>query len=314
MKKKWLLPIFASFMVLSSIPAMNVDAASPSDVLSTAKKYIDVPYKSGGTTASGFDCSGFTSKVFSELGITLSRTSAGQYNQGTAVSKSNLQVGDLVFFNTSGKGVSHVAIYIGNGQMIGAESSEGVTISSINDPYYWGKRYVGAKRVASFEEEQVAAAVQNTAEVKNAGINFDIYASREEVAVKIAQALGLDTSNTDSGFDDVKPTHPNAGAIAAVRKAGIFSGDQNNKFNPSSPITRSQISLVLVNAFKLQKGNIAKTFSDVQPGTKTGDAVYIMASNGITTGKVDGTYGLADYVSKTHLNLFIQHSIEIYNK
>ena len=308
MKKKWLLPIFASFMVLSAFPADNVDAASPSDVLSTAKKYINTPYRSGGTTASGFDCSGFTSKVFSELGITLNRTSGGQYNQGTAVSKANLEVGDLVFFNTSGKGVSHVAIYIGNGQMIGAESSEGVTISSINDPYYWGKRYVGAKRVASFEEEKVVAAVEKTAEVKKAEIDLNHYASRELVAVEIAKALGLDTSNTDTGFEDVKSSHPNAGAIAAVKKAGIFSGDANGKFNPSSPITRSQISLVLVNAFKLKAGNISKNFSDVKAGTKTGDSINIMASNGITSGKADGSYGVNDYVTKTHLKIFIDHS------
>ncbi|PYF07586.1 C40 family peptidase [Ureibacillus chungkukjangi] len=304
MKKKWLLPIFASFMVLSAFPADNVDAASPADVLSTAKKYINTPYRSGGTTASGFDCSGFTSKVFSELGITLNRTSGGQYNQGTAVSKANLQVGDLVFFNTSGKGVSHVAIYIGNSQMIGAESSEGVTISSINDPYYWGKRYVGAKRVANFEEEKVVEAVNKTAEVKNKEINFNIYASRAEVAVKIAEALGLDTTDTNTGFEDVKSTHANAGAIAAVRKAGIFSGD-NGKFNPASPITRSQISLVIMNAFKLEQGNISKTFTDVKPGSKTADAIQIMASNGITSGKADGTYGLADYVTKTHLDIFV---------
>lgn len=308
MKKKWLLPIFASFMVLSAFPADNVDAASPSDVLSTAKKYINTPYRSGGTTASGFDCSGFTSKVFSELGISLNRTSGGQYNQGTAVSKANLQVGDLVFFNTSGSGVSHVGIYIGKGQMIGAESSEGVTISSINDPYYWGKRYLGAKRVANFDEEKVVAAVEKAAEVKKAEIDFNIYASREEVAVAIAKALGLDTSSTETGFEDVKSTHPNAGAIAAVKKAGIFSGDAKGKFNPSSPITRSQIALVLVNAFELEKGKISKTFTDVKSGTKTADSIYIMASNGITSGKVDGRFGVNDYVSKTHLNIFINHA------
>lgn len=169
MKKKWLLPIFAYFMVLSALPANNVEAATPSEVISTAKQYIGVPYKYGGTTATGFDCSGFTSKVFSELGISLNRTSGGQYNQGTSVSKANLKVGDLVFFNTSGRGISHVAIYIGNGQMIGTESSEGVAISNINDPYYWGPRYLGAKRVVDFDAEKVVAAVAKATEVKSRG-------------------------------------------------------------------------------------------------------------------------------------------------
>ena len=70
------------------------------------------------------------------------------YNQGTYVAKSNLQVGDLIFFNTTGK-VSHVGIYVGSGKFAHASTSKGVMVSAVNDPHYWGSRYVGAKRVAN---------------------------------------------------------------------------------------------------------------------------------------------------------------------
>ena len=123
-----------------------------------SSKYIGVRYKSGGTSANGFDCSGYVITVFKELGInSLVRTSAGMYGQGTSVSKSDLQAGDLVFFKTTGKGVSHVGIYIGNSQFIHSSSSKGVTKTSINDKYYWASKYVGAKRVANFKYTAVAA-------------------------------------------------------------------------------------------------------------------------------------------------------------
>ena len=87
MNKKWLLPIFASFMLFSTTNINTAEAASKADLTDTASKYLGVPYKYGGTTTSGFDCSGFTSKVFSDLGIQLNRTSGSQYQQGTAVAK-----------------------------------------------------------------------------------------------------------------------------------------------------------------------------------------------------------------------------------
>ena len=94
-----------------SAPASGSAAA----VIAEAKKHLGTPYKWGGTTPSGFDCSGFTSYVFRKVGVSLPRVSSAQQNYGKKVSLNNLQPGDLVF---KGKPAYHVGIYIGNGQYI----------------------------------------------------------------------------------------------------------------------------------------------------------------------------------------------------
>lgn len=116
-----------------------------SSVVATANQYIGSRYIYGGTTPSGFDCSGFTSYVYKKYGVSLSRTAAGQYSNGVAVSKGELQPGDLVMFGKSG--INHVGIYIGGGKMIhAANPSRGVTTDTVNSGYY-GTNYVGARRI-----------------------------------------------------------------------------------------------------------------------------------------------------------------------
>ena len=132
-----------------SVEALNgtTGPSMASKIVSTAKKYIGVPYLWGGTTPKGFDCSGFVQYVFNENGISVPRTSSSQYYELTRkVSKSNLQPGDLVFFNTSGKGVSHVGIYIGDGKFIHSASSKGIVIAELFGAY-WSNLYLGARRV-----------------------------------------------------------------------------------------------------------------------------------------------------------------------
>lgn len=120
--------------------------ADVSKIVTTAKGLIGTPYVWGGMTPAGFDCSGYVQYVFAANGVQLKRTSAQQYSMGTWVDRSKLQVGDLVFFNTSGKGVSHCGIYLGSGQFIHCSSSKGVTISNMSNSY-WSSRYMGARRV-----------------------------------------------------------------------------------------------------------------------------------------------------------------------
>ena len=116
------------------------------EILTYANTFTGVPYKFGGTTPAGFDCSGYIRHVFQKVGVQLPRQADEQYTVGKKVEKQNLQPGDLVFFETYEPGVSHSGIYIGDGQFISATSSSGVAVADIDDSY-WGPRYVGAKRV-----------------------------------------------------------------------------------------------------------------------------------------------------------------------
>jgi cell wall-associated NlpC family hydrolase len=143
-----LLAIVMTFSAVSAFASTKLDE--------TIDALIGTKYKSGGTSTKGFDCSGFTSYVFGKLGIELPRTSASQSKIGKKVAKEDLQPGDLVFFNTSGKGVSHVGIYVGDGKFAHSSSSKGVTISGMSDSYYV-KRYLGARRVMSADTYEAVA-------------------------------------------------------------------------------------------------------------------------------------------------------------
>lgn len=115
-------------------------------IVSTAAGFLGVPYLWGGSTSSGFDCSGFVMKVFQLNGILLNRTADQQYYAGNYISRDQLKSGDLVFFTTYCPGVSHVGIYIGGDRFIHSSSSSGmVRISSLKESYY-DARYVGAAR------------------------------------------------------------------------------------------------------------------------------------------------------------------------
>lgn len=122
-------------------------STNSSKLVSNAMSLIGVPYVFGGTSRSGFDCSGYTQYVFQGSGVSLPRTSYAQYGVGSAVSRDELQPGDLVFFSTYDKGASHVGIYIGGGSFVHASNS-GVRTTSLSDSYY-ASRYVGARRVSN---------------------------------------------------------------------------------------------------------------------------------------------------------------------
>lgn len=116
-------------------------SASGSAVIAYAKQFLGCKYVYGGMSPSGFDCSGFTSYVYKHFGYSLNRTSSGQRSNGVAVSKSNLQAGDILCFN------GHVGLYIGGGSFIhAANPSKGVIISSLSESYY-AKNYITARRI-----------------------------------------------------------------------------------------------------------------------------------------------------------------------
>lgn len=116
------------------------------DIVKTAAKYKGVPYKFGGTTPKGFDCSAYVQYVFGRHDAKLPRTADAQVLDGIFVLKSKLKPGDLVFFSTYASGASHVGIYAGSGKFWSASTSRGVVLDSL-DTGYWKEHYYGARRV-----------------------------------------------------------------------------------------------------------------------------------------------------------------------
>lgn len=110
------------------------------------QSYLGKPYKGKSKYEEGLDCSHFTRSALQKYNkIVLPRTAAEQYKQGKEIHFRHIRYGDLVFFKTDKKKISHVGVYIGDRQFIHASTSRGAIVSSL-DEKYWSKRYVGARR------------------------------------------------------------------------------------------------------------------------------------------------------------------------
>jgi lipoprotein Spr len=128
----------------------EVEFINNANLFSLIDDWFGTPYRLGGSGKAGIDCSAFMQVMYTGvLGISLPRTAREQFNAVKKISRTELQEGDLVFFNTRG-GVSHVGYYLTNNKFVHASSSNGVTISDLYDDY-WSKRFVGAGR---YEKEQ----------------------------------------------------------------------------------------------------------------------------------------------------------------
>ncbi|MEM5780980.1 MAG: SH3 domain-containing C40 family peptidase, partial [Lawsonibacter sp.] len=121
------------------------------EIAAFAQTFVGYPYVYGGSSPKGFDCSGFTRYVYGQFGYSINRTASNQLDNGTSVSKGQLQPGDLVFFKKSGSGskrASHVGIYIGGNQFVHASTAKvGVIVSDMSDAYYTSG-FVGGRRLA----------------------------------------------------------------------------------------------------------------------------------------------------------------------
>lgn len=140
-------PSTKSAQQFSSAPAAN-NYGDANALVSSAMGFIGVAYRFGGTTPRGFDCSGFMQYVFRKVfAVNLPRTAAQQAGVGVHVSRSNLQPGDMVFFRTAGRRISHVGMYVGGNRMIHApRTGKRIEITSLGNKY-WSKRYATARRV-----------------------------------------------------------------------------------------------------------------------------------------------------------------------
>ncbi|HEY3425879.1 MAG TPA: C40 family peptidase [Negativicutes bacterium] len=124
--------------------------AKGKDIVRTAMIYKGVPYRFGGSSPKGFDCSGFVWYIFDKHGKKLPRTTDKQFEVGKPVRYKELLPGDVVFFTTYAKGATHCGIFIEGGKFIHASSSHGIMISSLGDSY-WKPKYLGARRMLELQ-------------------------------------------------------------------------------------------------------------------------------------------------------------------
>ncbi|MBX3112695.1 MAG: C40 family peptidase [Fimbriimonadaceae bacterium] len=174
-------------------PAVKTESASVEarDLIATAKSKLGSPYVWGATGSRGsFDCSGFVGWVYAQHGVRLPRTSIEQSGVGQAVSKSDLEPGDLVFFHTrGGSRVSHVGIYIGNNNFIHASSSGSVKISSLEEAYYT-RAYAWARRISKVGKAAATSALTSTP-VEDGAQKIRRQAAEDEKA-KQQNGIGVD--------------------------------------------------------------------------------------------------------------------------
>ena len=165
----------------SPLPTSTRTAAA---VLPTAERYIGVPYKWGGTSPAGFDCSGYTQYVFAKHGVRLPRTSRAQASAGdNIVDYRALRAGDLIMFAESGKPISHVAIFAGNDRIIhSSRSGSGVRYDNLtSDRGTWFRNHmVVARRVATAGQGQ-GVVRDFVSELRAAGVRVDFPAIADVV-------------------------------------------------------------------------------------------------------------------------------------
>jgi peptidoglycan hydrolase-like protein with peptidoglycan-binding domain len=130
----------------TSSPTSASSSSAAATAVAAARSMAGTPYRYGGTGPGGFDCSGLVQWAMAKAGVSLPRTSYSQYGVGTPVTRSAIQAGDLVFFDTAGAGPSDVGIATSNATVI-SSTTHGVMEHTISGAY-WGAHYVGARRVA----------------------------------------------------------------------------------------------------------------------------------------------------------------------
>lgn len=283
MLKKALSFLLMLILFISGLP--RAYAENRDEVVKIAKEQLGAPYRFGGATPSGFDCSGFIQYVFDKIGIAMPRTASEQYQTGVAVNKEDLLPGDLVFFKDTYKsGISHAGIYIGNDEFISATTSRGVAIASMSNPY-WEPKFAGGKRVIEetlppgqfYDVSPDHPAYKAISELSKAGIingfegsyfKPDLPVTRGQAAAILNRYLKLSASSTKP-FSDISSGMSFATDIAAMKEAGIITGYNDGTFRPYENITRTQMAVIIDRAFQLSKSpTIASTtakYNDVNP-------------------------------------------------
>lgn len=332
LKKKIISGILAASLALPIFTVHKAEASIQEDVINIAEDQLGVPYRYGGTTPSGFDCSGFVRYVFSKVNVNLPRTSGEQYKVGKTVSKNDLKPGDLVFFaNTYKSGISHAGIYVGNNKFISATSSQGIAIASLSSSY-WGPKFVAGKRILEQKEPLPAGQYYDMAKshiayeavtyLGKAGIvnGFeDSYfrpndsVTRGQAAAFINRKLHLKSSSTTS-FADVSANMSFASDIAAVKEAGIIQGFSDGTFRPNDILTRAQMAAIIDRAFKLSERNTIASenvkYNDVSRDFWAYKSIVTLKSIDVTSNFNHSIFRSSDYATRADFATALYSAIQ----
>lgn len=209
-----------------------------SAVVDSARKYLGTPYVWGGTSPSGFDCSGFVQYVLAENGKSVPRTSQEQFAGGQAVDKSNLQAGDLVFYNwQGGTDATHVGIYEGNGKMIHAPHP-GDVVKEVDFNSYGQNAYLGARRYYKGTEGALPGLAKLGDEAEVRGLNYptpEILIRQKTGKAYLTGLNGTQVVNLDRG-DTVIP-------YADTKR--ILNGNVRHAYAKGTPNAKDAISRIL---------------------------------------------------------------------
>lgn len=209
-----------------------------SAVVDSARKYLGTPYVWGGTSPSGFDCSGFVQYVLAENGKSVPRTTQEQFAGGQAVDKSNLQAGDLVFYNwQGGTDATHVGIYEGNGKMIHAPHS-GDVVKEVDFNSYGQNAYLGARRYYKGTEGALPGLAKLGDEAEVRGLNYptpEILIRQKTGKAYLTGLNGTQVVNLDRG-DTVIP-------YADTKR--ILNGNVRHAYAKGTPNAKDAISRIL---------------------------------------------------------------------
>ena len=242
------------------------------EIINTAKSFLGTPYQWGGTSPSGFDCSGFTQYVLAQNGKSIPRTSQEQFASGQAVDKSNLQAGDLVFYNWSGgTEATHVGIYEGNGKMIHAPHS-GDVVKEVDFNSYGQNAYLGARRYYKGTEGALPGLAKLGDEAEVRGLNYptpEILIRQKTGKAYLTGLDGTQVVNLDRG-DTVIP-------YADTKR--ILNGNVRHAYANGTPNAKDAISRILginnvrnrVNNGSTRSNNSGITNNTVQQSWDTND-------------------------------------------
>ena len=280
--EKRVIQILMAVFLISTIPFIStnkVSAATSNEIATYAENLYGTPYKFGGTTTSGFDCSGYIRYVFNNFNISLPRTSEDQFRVGTTISKDNLQPGDLVFFaNTYKKGISHTGIYLGNNEFISAKS-RGVLKANLKTDPYWAPKYAGAKRLSN------------------------VKVASEPVQIKPAEQMS-------EAFKDLSVKHPAFEAIIALNEIGVITGYEDSTFKPEKSITRGQAATMINRELKLEVSTKV-TFKDVATNHQFAADIAALNEAGILQGYATGEFGINDKLTLAHLAAIVDRAFDL---